>query len=1110
MAELAQVLRALQSTDNAVRSAAEAQYEAAKKDQPQATVAALFSVLTTAGIELPVREQAAVLLRQCLGKINKDANSVWARLGGDAAHADVKAKLLQLLEAETDEKVRRKVADVVQSLGCQLIKIEDEARPANAAEWPEVMPTLMRMIMDPSKAPGLRGDCLWAVKEMSTFIWQCLVASTSQTTQVLQTCLADPAEVVRANASCLLCEFISNIEKKEERKPFAPLIPVMLEGVKALASGGDVKLLKDVLQSMATCEETADFYRDCVGSHILPTFVPVCKSHPDNDVRRLALEVLVALVEGKPKMMLKVPNAIEAILEICVTFLMELDDDVQGWTASDDDEDTEGEDQHDFGMEALDRVAGSMQKNDCFEQVMATLQPAIAKLFQQAEWKPLVAGLILLKQIVEYVEEEAMVTQMLTAVKAQLRSAHPRVRHAAWSCVLQFAEDHSETVVADAWSSQLLPEFLVGLDDPCPRVCLHSMIAFQSYGENVERENIDSFVPDMMGKLGQKLQGNNMHIKKETITFIAVIAGQIEDGMAQYYAPLMPVLKTIISASIHKAEERALLGKSFECISLLANAVGKDTFRADAEVIMQAMIQATQVPDLPKDDPVLEYMMAAAERICSTMKEDFLPFVPHLLPLILTKFALTPTEYHGGLDGLNDADVSLALVPTDDGEAKVMVMNSSEMEDLKHAIECVHTFVEKLGQKFAPFISQTAQALLPVFEFSMSEEIRDQAFETWGQLCNCSKESGQGQVLTELVNEFMKRILPKLELPCVDIQAWKTRTDGVMACLKEAGPNVLGAEQVKHISMLTIKLISDSIIRREEDAAKKNQSNPNEDDDAEDDDDEENEEGLRNAAVNCASAIMTHHPDLFVAHGLEPYLQMVQKFMQPGAQTEDRRLGHCVVFAFGEHLKEKAVPHWPSFLPAVLQDLTSEKAEVRTPACYATSFLVREAAFAPYAADTAATLAQVITQTRARGKKKSEKPAQMAADNALSALVELLMHHSGPLAAAQQQLWTTWLSALPVQEDEAEGVRNHKILLRLMQAQKPEVVGPEGSNLPRLLSIVVDIYKTDMVDELTSTEIGKLLVNAGEAALEKFAAAFSEKQKKKLMRIVRETQAGKA
>merc|ERR1719506_2183955 len=106
----------------------------------------------------------------------------------------------------------------------------------------------------------------------------------------------------------------------------------------------------------------------------------------------------------------------------------------------------------------------------------------------------------------------------------------------------------------------------------------------------------------------------------------------------------MPLLKTLIENVLHKPEERTLLGKCFECISLLAKTVGSQAFAKDAEGIMGAMIKATQVPNLPSNDPVKEYMMAAAERICAVMKEDFVPILPYILPGILEKFTLSPKD----------------------------------------------------------------------------------------------------------------------------------------------------------------------------------------------------------------------------------------------------------------------------------------------------------------------------------------------------------------------------------------------------------------------------------------------------------------------------------
>merc|ERR1719464_1462282 len=176
------------------------------------------------------------------------------------------------------------------------------------------------------------------------------------------------------------------------------------------------------------------------------------------------------------------------------------------------------------------------------------------------------------------------------------------------------------------------------------------------------------------------------------------------------------------------------------------------------------MVQAVQMPNQPSDDPVKEYMMQASTRICWTMKADFLPFVPHILPGILEKFALAPKEINPEKDQLDDEEeVNLSVTQDSNGEVKLMVMSTSEMEDLQNAVECVHTFVEELGKNYAPFVPQTATALLPVFEFSMAEEIRNIAFETWGELCRAARDGGMPEAVTQLVHELLNRLLPKLE-----------------------------------------------------------------------------------------------------------------------------------------------------------------------------------------------------------------------------------------------------------------------------------------------------------------------------------------------------------
>jgi hypothetical protein len=1108
-----QTIRSTLSNDNAQRNEAEKQFESAKSAQPAQLVEGLFGILAEPQLEQPLREQAAVLLRKCLEKVGDD-NSLWKRLG-DAPKVAVLEKLLQLIEVEPLPPVRRKVADCVQSLGNQLITIEDGARPNNIQEWPSLMPGLMRMIMDTSKDSGLRGDCLWAVKEMTVSIYPVLLANGEQTFQVIKQCMADAAEPVCGNATSLLLELIDSTNAKQDRKPFFPLAPEIGQVLQRLASNeNSSKHLNEVLQTLQTETEVAEFLKPVAASQVMPILHTIALKHKDEDARKYAMEAIISFFTGAPAAMIQDDAVVNQSLEVCVAFMLQLDDDTDEWMKIDDEETADDSEEFvDVGKSAIDRICKGVneieKKGSGFPKILEVLKPAVSKLFQSGQWKETVCGITVLSQIAEYVDDEETVSQMFGAIKMQLKASHPRVRHAAWSGVAQFAQDHSDFLTSSTWAQQVLPEFLAGIGDSVDRVAIRCMEAFQLFGEEVERDDMEPFVPQMMDVLSQRLQGSPA-MQRKAITFIAVIAGQVEDGFAQYYGNLMPFLKKIIETTLHKVEERVLLGKCFECISLLAKSVGRAAFRNDAEAIMQAMIKSTQVPNLPSNDPVKEYMMAASERICAVMKEDFLPLVPHILPGILEKFNLAPKEWDSANAKEEDfeGEVNLMLSQGEDGQVKVMLMSSSELEDLQNALSCVHTFVDELKKHYAPFVEATAKALLPVFEFGMDEGVRDMSFETWGGLCAASREAGQVAVVNEMVAEFMRRMLPKLQesttnnanATIMDCSSMKTRADGVTCCLKKAGTGILNLEAVKAICETALVSLEKSLQRRETllQAAREAEVAGKDAPPAEEDDDEE---GLRISLAEICGAVMQCQPDEFVSTSLQPMLSLVEKMLQ-GGNVDDRKLVLFISCDFLHHLGPRVYEQWPKFMPVVLQDIMHNDATLRQPACYGVSLAAKEPNFASAAMQAAEHLAQVVSETRKRGKKKSEKPAQACADNALSGLINILQHHQAAVASGEAQLWSVWMAGLPCQEDEEEGVKNHKILLQLIASEKKEVLG----QLPKLLGVLVDAYKTDMVDTETSGGIAQLALRIGEAKLQELASSLSEKQKKKLARIVRDAQ----
>lgn len=1091
------VLRKLLSSDNAARSAAEEQYNKIKVSKPELTIACHVILLEDSQLELPVREQAAVLLRQCLVG-SDEAEAAWSFVD-PTGRKEVKRKLLRLVQTEQASPVRRKVARCVETLGKQLL---------DTNEWPELVPHIMGTVGNTELAGCFRADALQMIKELMGELALDLVTNSDQTLMWMQSCLADADAEVQAAAFVVLCEFVGHLPSSEELALFAQLVPQMFEVLDQLASKNAVSCVTDSLQALVSAAEVPDFFNTQLGTHVLPAMCTIgSSSSADDSCRRLALEVLVTLGESGPRLITEVPEFQKRTMELSCLFMLSIGDDLQEWESSVDPDQDSDELLYGSGKDAVDRLSRSMNDFAPFQSFMAVVQPILLNLMQIGDWKHVVAAVTILTVIVEFIDEEELVRQYFQEIFALLRASHPRVRHAAWTALLQFTKDQQDAVAFASDSSlpaKVLAEFLLGLDDPSARVCARCMQAFHYYGEFVEREDLQPFIQPIMEKLGIRLAGAPK-LQMEAITSIAVIAQKIEDGFIQYYAHLMPVLKQVVANTLHKLEERQLLGKAFECIASLADVVGRDLFRADIVEIMPAMIEAMQAQGVQGNDPVQEYVMAAAERLCATMRDDFLPFVPQLLPGVLGKLKAMPKEVKHTDDVKNldvktyEEDVVLSMMQVGD-KITVTAIKTSELQDLKNALECVRTLVKKLEKTYSPFLADTAHALLPIFDFSLTEEINELVFETWGGLCQSARSAQNASVLRQLCIELVQRLVPRLEQPPTDIPTLKTNVEGLATCLEKAGPGVLREGEVRDVCQLAMRLLTESLSRRE--SAANDAANTDQEDVIDPDDD--GEEMLRASLCVLPGSMMKHYPDVFMDVGLGLFLPVVQRLIQPGAHMEDQQQALMLASTILEHLGMRVVQHWSCFLPQIVQDIQHEADEIRVPSCYAIFLAAKLAAFEPFAAEAARKLEQVIQQARAMARKKSAKASQMAADNACSALAQILITHPSSVKGAEARLWSLWLASLPCQEDETEGNRNHRTLLEALKQERVEVVGSRGENVPRILQLLVDAYQTEMADEELSRDVGYTFIQIGEARLEQQAAIFTEKQRSKLVRIVRE------
>ena len=182
--------------------------------------------------------------------------------------------------------------------------------------------------------------------------------------------------------------------------------------------------------------------------------------------------------------------------------------------------------------------------------------------------------------------------------------------------------------------------------------------------------------------------------------------------------------------------------------------------------------------------------------------------------------------------------------------------------------------------------------------------------------------------------------------------------------------------------------------------------------------------------------------------------------------------------------------------------VTDPDCQIRQAACYGVNVAARIHEFGTVAKQAVQRLIMTISQPNSKNKKNL-----MPTENAVAALGNICEKHEAALGTDAGACWNQWIQNLPLTQDEEEGQVTHAQLLRLVQAQHASVLGPNTSNLPKIVHVFTQVYKRDSCSEETSQGIAKVLMSLPEATLSQMINGFPVSDKKKAVRIIQEIRA---
>ncbi|KAJ2741550.1 importin subunit beta-3 [Coemansia sp. BCRC 34301] len=1029
------VMSTLMSEDNDARTHAESVLKTEwVATQPQTLLSSL-AFLVHQDTEAQARAFAAVLLRRISfqsapnAEYKEDERSVWSMVGS-AVHQIVKSELLGALNDETDRSARHKLCDTI-----------SEVNNEGDGEWPELLPALY--------ACAQNGDALLRESAYRIFA-SCAYLLTGQNVETISSAFIgafqDSDAAVRLAALKAAVAYIMEANEKQ-RGTAAAMVPAMLSVLDPLLRDNDETGLVEALSALIdAAEEAPKLFRSVLGSLI--TFATeIGKNNTlESTTRQTALEVLVTLAEAAPGMCRKNAQFSQSIVPVCMQMMSTVDDDSE-WYTAETIEEGDNEEDYVFGEQTMDRLAIALGG----KQLLPIAFNFIPQMLASSDWRQRHAALMAVSSIGEgcYKIMRGELQKILELIVPFFKDPHARVRHAVCNCVGQMSTDFSPQL-QEKHHALVLGGLIPVMDEAAvPRVQTHAAAAMVNFAEEATRIVLEPYLDTLLERLLSMLNSPKRYVQEQAITTIATIADNAQARFGKYYGTIMPMLLNVL-AQATDAEHRLLRGKTMECATFIALAVGKDVFAPDIPRFVE-LLTATQQAVTDPDDPQASYLQASWARLCKLMGADFAPLLPVVMPALLAAARQQPDFAVLEMD--EDAESSYAA---EDGwefaafGGQKIGIKTTALEEKCTAVGLLCSYAQDLGGSFQAYATEVLDVVVPLFKFYFHEGVRTAAAQAVPAVLQSLKLAGAETALRQAWAAICDRyvgVLAAEEDDDFTMQLFGSFADAVAL----AGPQTMSAAQLQAFAAGCVAQMDKYHTRmKEREAARAAEEL--------DDDDEEQlaeEEMLEGLAVDevakALHAVFSTHTHAFAAE-FRTVLPVARKYLSE-RDPAARQWAICVFDDLVEFSGPDSAPYAADFMLPI-QVALSERAspDLRQAAAYGVGVMAQFGGSA-YADFVVGAALPVLLSELSRGDARVAENVY-ATENAAAAVAKVLRFLGARVGDASAVL-QAWFAALPVvnDEDEADGV--YEFLVQMLRDQPEALLG--SSSDPQALRHLVRV-----------------------------------------------------
>lgn len=1043
------------SADNDVRSAAEKTLEDEWRLESQVgMILAFLADSSVNGANDTVKSFSAVLFRRIAIRSPKDFGSVTERTFNilpKTLKDQIKSTLLIGFRSDISSLVRRKVADAISEVARDDIDVKNS--------WPDLLPTLFDAASCPNNS--LRESAFRVFASSPEVIDISLV---DLALPIFNAGFEDNDDEVRIAACTAFVSYFRELPRGRWSS-LSPLLPNLLNSLPRFLSNGQEQALANVLESLIDLIELAPK----MFKEMFPTIIEFCSTiikdtNLESSTRLASLELLTTFSEVSPAMCKHTSSYTSAMVYVNLMLLTEVspdDDEAFEWLNNDTTEEEDDEPGYEAARQSLDRVSLKLGG----QSLAAPIFQYLPSMFTSLNWRESFAALMALSAIAEGCADVLVgeTSKLLDLVLPCIENAHPRVQYACCNALGQLSTDFADSIQRTS-GDRILPALISKLTNKSvPRVQAHAAAALVNFSEVASQQVLEPYLDDLLNNLLSLLHSPKRYVQEQVLTTIAIIADAAEKKFIKYHDALLSMLINFLKSDMGP-EYRLLQAKCIECATLIASAVGKESFLPYSQEFINLLVQL-QNTILEIDDPVKPYLEQGWGRICKLIGGDFLQYVPLVLPPLLTSakaaqdISLLEEDQAEEFNNNDEWDV-INL------SGKLIAVHTAALDEKVSALDLLRIYATQLKGDFFPWVPEIFnQIAIPALDFYLHDGVRASAALTLAALFKCTvlATSTTSQESLETWATLCAKLIDALENEPVPelLVAYYT---ALVECVTFLGNNIMSEQQMEALAR-SIKLNLEEIYGR----IKQRDSEDDEFTEDVDNDEEYTDEELLDEINKAITVILRAEKARFLPFFKTHLSTLLRTFI-----TDDNvSIKICGLGMYCDLLANcrDSYDGTPTLHFIIADCLTASQTNVRQAASYAIGVAAQYggATYEQLCLQSMPTLLQVATFPDARAEEN------LSTTETCVASIASICRSFGATMPNSLKVIEQWIGLLPVVHDRESATISYDFLSDLIESEHPAILADIRKVVESIVMALNANTITGDVAEKTVSSLKKVL-----------------------------------